>query len=440
MKNKYLIGLFAFALLLFAYFSRIVIFHDTYEYITIAKNMAGINNINVYLTHSIFYPFITSLFLRIWPSFTMIKILNVFWVFLIALTILIWLKNKKAFFIFAFSPIVWYTGIQTTPILPASFFFLLAYIFIKKDYKFYSGLALGLSFAFYTPMILFGAIFTLIYLWNKKLSDLTIYLIAFCIGASPIFILNFYYFGNPFYSMIRYFGGNFVLLLGLKPNSTTINVTSSLMRPLILVAISPFLFLLVKLRDKKEIILLVSISILIFIQAPNIKYFFLIAPIVIIILSNILSDRNVKTHILISVVLIVFLTSGFFSITHIQNDLNEIQKDFSPDYIIGDVGRANKLAMFLWEDSPKVIWFEEYEKNKSMKSYSIKLNKNNNINTREELILSIDFQSPYDIYYENYIFVSEDAELVDESLKLIKCYEVLCVYEEGKHLNTYDNK
>jgi len=438
MKNKYLLGIFAFVLLVFAFLSKVITFHDTYEYITITKNIAGINNINVYITHSIFYPFIISFFLRIWSSLTMIKLINLSWIFLIGIVLLFWLKNKKAFLIFAFAPIIWYAGIQTTPILPASLFFLLSYIFIKKDYKIYSGLFIGLSFAFYTPMIIIAGIFTLVYFWDKKLYDLVKYALAFSIGMLPALLLDLYYFGNPFYSIIRYFGASAIRMLGLHSATTSFNLIATITAPLILIAISPLLFRLYRIDFKKysrEIIFLALISLVIIIQSPNLKYFFLIAPIITILLSKVLTNKEIKWHIIISVFLIGFLTFGFFGTTKdvlIKNDLDKIIEEYNPDCIVGDLGKANKLAIFLWEDYPKVIWFEEYEssiKNNSiLKSYSLGLNKNQKMNTKDILFISAEFKSPYEVDYENYIFVSESSEL--EGFKKNKCYEVLCVYEK----------
>ncbi|GAJ01695.1 unnamed protein product, partial [marine sediment metagenome] len=158
MKKKNYLLIFILFLLVFAIFSTRIQFHDVNEYITIAKALAGINNLNVFTGHSSFYPLIISLFLRIWPNIIMIKIVNTMWLFLIGAILLLWLKSKKTFIIFAFSPLVWYMSIQTTPVLPASLFLLLAFIFFKKQNikynNLYSGLCLGLSFAFYTPMIL----------------------------------------------------------------------------------------------------------------------------------------------------------------------------------------------------------------------------------------------------------------------------------------------
>ena len=153
MKKSW-IFIFAIALILFSVFSTKISFHDSHEFISIAKYFAGVENIDLFIGHSILYPFIMSFFIKFWPSFTMIKLINSLWIFLIGLSLLFHFKNKKAFILFAFSPLTWFISIQTTPVLPASFFFLLSYLFFLKKHKkhniLFSGLFLGISIAFTT--------------------------------------------------------------------------------------------------------------------------------------------------------------------------------------------------------------------------------------------------------------------------------------------------
>jgi len=442
MRAEYkFLGAFALILVIFAVFSRQVGFHDSYEYITVAKSIAGINNITIFNTHPIVYPFIIAIFLKILGSLTIIKLLNVIWVFLIGLVLLVWLKNKKAFIIFALSPLTWFISIQTTPILPAGFFFLLSYIFLKKENikfnKIYSGFFLGLSFAFYTPMLLLGGIFILIYFWNENLSAFAKYSASFIFGALPTFILDWYYFKNPIYSTIRYFGGNLVVLLGLHATSTTFNFLKNFTPILILIAISPFLFRIYKLNfkeNKKEIIFLGIISLIFILRVPQIKYFFLISPIFILLLAKVISWKEVKWHAIISVILIIFLTFGFFvSINDavIDKDIHKVILDFNQSYFIAGSYEAPKFATFLWEDSPKIIWFEDYEaslnKSENLKEYSFLTEPR--IDTRELIEFSVNFKRPKNISYENPIFISEKKDLMKDKFELIKCYELLCAYE-----------
>ncbi len=221
MKKEYvLLLIFAVVLVLFAVFSTMVGFHDSNEYIAIAKNFAGIKNMDLFTTHSLLYPFVISPFLKVWPSLTTIKLINCIWVFLIGLLLLLWLKDRRAFIIFAFSPLVWYVSIQTTPVLPAAFFFLLAYLFFKKEdikYNFlYSGFFLGMACAFYDVLIFVGIIFLLVYFMKKRVIDLIKYLIFIVIGLLPRLILDYWLFGMPFYSLMKFFGTNTIISLGLS--------------------------------------------------------------------------------------------------------------------------------------------------------------------------------------------------------------------------------
>ncbi|MEA3329283.1 MAG: hypothetical protein U9Q06_00885 [Nanoarchaeota archaeon] len=440
-KNYYLILIFGLFLILFATLSSKVGFHDSYEYITMAKNLAGIKNLNVFSTHSMFYPAVISLFLKIWPTLTMIKLVNTFWLFAIGLVFLFWLKNKQAFLIFAFSPLTWFMSIQTTPVLPASFFLLLAYIFLKKDCikynKLYSGFFLGVCSAVYTPMILVSVIFILVYFWSAKISEVVTYLLVLSLGILPRFVLDFYLFGNPFYSFIRYTGTNILISMGINPTISSLGILNHFDFLLIFLVISPFLYKLIKLNFKlyrQDILFLVFAGGIILIRTANMKYFMLFSPIIILLLSNILTKKEIKLHCLISIILIIILTFSFFGITKdklIQEDIDKIAQEFMEREIIGGPFEGNKLATFLWEDEPKIIWFMDFEagvKNKSsLKKYSFEINKNKN--TREILEISVDFKRLNNLNYENYIIVSENKEEMLKRFELIKCYETLCVYQ-----------
>jgi len=443
MEKKYLLVIFALVLIAFCLFSTKVSFHDSYEYITISKNLAGVKNMDIFSAHSILYPLIISLFLKFSQSFLMIKLVNILWVFLIGVVLLSWLKNKTAFIIFAFSPLIWFMGIQTTPILPASFFFLLAYIFFRKEeikYNWvYSGFFLGLCFAFYTPMILVAGIFMLVYFWNKKFSYLFKYLIAFFLGFLPRLVLDYFIFKNPIYSLIRYGGDNLIISLGLHSSSKALQIFSWEMF-LFIIVISPLLFRIYKIDFKKyhrEIIFL-SLTSLIFIlrKSGSIKYFLIITPIVVLLLSKVLSKKEIKWHCILSVVLIVFMTFGFFGQTSdvlIQRDLEKIVQEFEVDYIVAGPYEAPKLSTFLWQDRPEIVWFMDYESSldDEIKMRGYCFDTNSKITLRENLEICANFNRPEEINYESYIIVSEKKQEINEMFKLNKCYETLCVYENA---------
>jgi len=445
MKKSYWgIIAFALALVLFAVLSTQAIFHDVPEYLTIAKNIAGIQNVSLFIGHSVVYPALISLFLKIWPSLVMIKLVNCLWIFLMGLALLYFFKNKNAFLIFAFSPLTWYASIQTTPILPASFCMLMAYFFIKQEKTkhrlLYSGLFLGLSAAFYDPMLLVTVVFILVYFWDKKLNDVFKYAIAFAIGILPRLILDYWLFKMPFYSLIRYFGTNALISLGLNPSQKIPGFTLQIII-LSLVAISPLLFRVYKLKLKenlKDILFLGIIFILLLFRASLLKYFMLISPIVILLLSGILSKKEIKWHCILSIPLIILLTWSFFgynSDVSAQKDIRIIIQNYNVNYIIAEPYNANYIASFLWQNNPKIIWFEDYNASinnqTSWKTYDFQIS-HPRISLREDIHILAVFQRPENITYENSILVAEKMGNESSELfgfKLDRCYGSLCVYK-----------
>ncbi len=445
-KQIYWIILLAIALIFFAMFSTKIGFHDSFEYVNMAKSISGVQNINIFVGHSLVYPLIISPFLKIFPSLFVIKLINTLWIFLIALTLLLWLKNEKAFILFAFSPLTWYVSIQTTPILPASFFFLLSFLFFYKNdlkhNKIYSGVLLGFCCAIYTPMIVIGGLFLTINFWSRKFSGLVIYFISLGIGFSPRLILDYYLFGMPFYSLIKYFGANLIVSLGLHSSTKNLQFLQHFEVFLILVAISPFLYKLYKInfnKNKKIILFLLFSFLVFFVRAANIKYFFIISPLIIILLSNFITEKNLKVHCLISIGIIVLLTFTFFGVNElnndklIQKDIKNIMNDFNSEYILGGPFESLDFATFSWEERPYFIWWQDYlaslEGKENLREYNFKFN--SKIPLNEMLQFSVLFDRFENKTYENFILVTQKTQEEFPELKnfkLKKCYETLCVY------------
>jgi len=443
-KKDYLaLGMLGFFLIIFSIFTTKIGFHDSFEYINITKNFIGIENINLFSGHSLLYPLVISLFLKIWSSFVMLKFVNVFWIFLIGSVLLVWLKNKKAFVLFAFSPLTWYIAIQTTPVLPASFFFLLAFVFfykknINKNFL-YSGFCLGLSCAFYTPILIVAFVFILVYFWETGFKDFIRYLVAMLVGFLPRIIQDYYLFKMPLYSSLRYVGSNFIVFSGLNPLAKNVNFLSNLWILSVFVITAPFLFKIYKINFKeykKPIIFLGLISLIIILRAQEIKYFLIISPILFILLSKVLNKKDFKWNCIISVILIILLTFNFFVSQYeirIQNDLVEINRDFDVDYIIAGPSEATMLAAFWWENHPKYVWWEDYEaslENKTtIRDYRFKVTPILKLKSNLEII--VNFNRAEDITYENYILVLRKEAEKAEGFELIKCYDELCTYEKG---------
>jgi len=445
MKKEYIIlVIFAAVLFLFALFSTHIIFHDVPEYITIAKNFAGINNIDLFSTHSLLYPLIMSPFLKISNSLVMIKLVNCLWLFLIAVVLSLWLKNKKAMILFIFSPLVWHISIQTTPVLPASFFFLIAFIFFKKEnlkgHMAYSGIFLGLSCTIYDPLILVSAFFILVYFWKKNISSLFWYLIFMAIGFLPRLIMDFYLFHMPFYSLIRYFGTNAIIALGLNSRISMYEIFRQPAGLLIIVAISPLLYTLYRLdwrRYKQEAIFLGIIFFVFIIRAALIKYFMIIAPIIIILLSLVMTEKEIKWHCILSIILIVLMTFSYFTPnpqSSINQDMKEILHDYSNvSYILVYPGNdANTMAVFSWQDNPRFVWFQDYEASLTnqtrIKGYDFSFN--SKIPLKDRLVISASFNRFENKTYSNYIAISQNKDEIP-GFAIEKCYKVLCVYKNS---------
>jgi hypothetical protein len=441
-KDFILLLIFAVLLILFAVLSTRTQFHDVNEYITISKHLAGINNINVFTGHSSLYPAISSIFLKIHPSVIMLKIINTLWIFLIGLVLLLWLKNRKAFILFAFSPLTWYMSIQTTPVLPASFFLLLAFIFFKKQkikYNyFYSGIFLGLSFGVYTPMIIVSFLFILIYFWDKNFLKFFTYLIAFLIGLSPRLLLDLYLYGMPFYTILRYFGANFIISLGLNSNVTNYEIFYQPIGLLIFIFISPFLFRIYKINwkeHKREILFLGIIGIIFLVRAALLKYFLILSPIIIIYLSHLLSKKEIKWHCIFSIILICFFTFNYFSFNQenkIQEDLEQIIADYPAEYIIAyPSNQAQFFASLLWENNPRIVWFNDFNASLNDEEYirGYNLEFDSKIPLKEKLIISASFNRFEEKDYSNYVLISTKEDLIDTKFSSTKCYESLCILD-----------
>jgi hypothetical protein len=444
-KEVWWIIIFAVVLVMFSLFSTKIHFHDTLEYITIAKHFAGIKNVNLFSGHSLVYPAFISIFLKIWASFSMIKLVNALWLFLISLTMVFWLKNKKAFILFVFSPLLWHMSIQTAPVLPASFFFLLSFIFFqKKKIRYnltYSGIFLGLACAFYTPMLLISFFFILVYFWKKDFSEFFKYAVFLFIGFLPRILLDWYLFNNPLYSLIRYGGDNFIITLGLHPGINPLNIFANLEVFLIVVAISPFLFRLHRLdfkKYKKVIVFLIITSLIFIARVPRIKYFIIIAPIIIILLSKILTNKEIKWHCIISLFLIVSLTFSYFSITDnmkIKQDLDNLHQQYDVDYIIGGPYESLKFAMLSWKNKPYFVWYQDFktglENKTTIRGYEFVTE--SKIPLKSRLRICGYFDRFENKTYENYIIVTDKTPEEFKDLRnysLDRCYEKLCVYKK----------
>lgn len=445
MKKKSILAvlfLYLVVLVLFTYFSRTISFHDTYEYVTLTKDLAGIHNINVYSTHSLIFPFFASQILRMFPDLFVLKLLGSIWLFFTALLVYFYSKNEKALLLFAFSPIAWFISIQYTPIIPSAFFILLAYVLFKRYEQngskisfLFSGISSGIAISIYYPALSIILFFILVFMFDKKFYVPFSYIIILLVSLMPEFILNYIFFKMPFYSLIRYFGINALVLAGRSFNVGFIYFYWVL----IPFAITPFLYKLLGVdfkRFRKELLFILLSAIFFAVRGGDLKYFYLFAPIVLLLVSQAISKKEVKLNSLISLVLIIVLTYSYFGNTpdtKITKDLEEIKSEYpSSQYLTSD-NRASMFASFSWNSTPKFIWLWEYEfenENKTITS-SYEINSIPQISSDKLLSINIQLIKNNKIIIDDPVYlIAKRGDEVSGNFKFIKSYDMLDIYEK----------
>jgi len=469
-KNNVIIIFLIFILILLFYciFSTRVGLTDTAEYIDAAKEFAGLNNNNLYIYHSITYSFILGLFLRIWPSMTFLKIINSLWLVLIGFLLYKISNNKKALILWVFSPLVYYMGIFISPILAASFFLFLAYYFLKKyedtnkiKYFIFSALSLGFSPVFRLSNLFLGILFIIIFLFNKKFNKILLYLFFCSITfLTPLFLINLYYYGIPFYSVIIYIPGQIKeSIRTILPPILFILMKMRWLIPLCLV--SPLWFLMFKKENKKEILFIVLSFLYLAFGINDVvhyRYLLSIAPFIILLLSKSLKKKWIVINSVISLILIIILTHNYFGNNEnniLKNDLINLEKDFEEKIFVTSDGDAYFFPALYWNDF-HYIWLRDYtlyKQNKTIyNNYSI--SSRPTIKESKVLKASVNFNQIRDPILEkvsdkDLLFIFKKDEIAEynektntlivmwfkeriklSNIKLIKCYNIVCVYKK----------
>jgi len=446
-----MILIFSAALLLFSLFQTKVLFTDVSQYVNTAKEFAGIATSKVRVFSSAVYPWFLGQFLKIMPSMATLKILNVLWLILDAILLYWYAKRKETLLIFMFAPVVWYVSAWINPILPVSFFLLLAYVMFKKyeelkekKYFVLSALSLGLTATLWLPAFYLSVFFIIAFFYNKKLSTVLYYLAVFLITFSLRLAVEHYYFNFPLFTFIRGLGSNFLFLISSEETVRSNFLVLGKTILLILLSISPLFFRIYRIKFKslrKEIIFL-ALSFILFFGNANIRYFIVLMPILAIIFTDILKEKEIKWHIIFSVFLVIFLTSQFFGITNdylIKKDLDKIEDKYPREkFIVGAEGASEEQAMFL----STLYWGDKIEDFATFVDYKLDLRNENiyrqyklssdaRINDIREIEFIINYKKTdekkdYDDY--KYLILIGDEGKLPNNFKFLEKYNVLRVY------------
>ena len=150
-------------------------------------------------------------FVWIFESFWIFKITSLISLFLIVYSIYWITKDKRAMWLMLLSPIVWYISPWISPIQLSSLLFLWGWYFVNKYNKddklknlVYSGLLVGLSWAFWDAVLFFVLLLLISFFYDKKFLQLIYYSVFILIGVLPKLILDQILFGFLLFTTIRH--------------------------------------------------------------------------------------------------------------------------------------------------------------------------------------------------------------------------------------------
>jgi len=440
--NILLFAVFSLALVSFAFFSRQILFHDTPEYIANSKILAGFIDEQIDSPHSFLYPVFISFFLKLMPSLFTITFINIFWIILDALALLYFFNSRKAFLLLAFSPLLWVVSIQISPVMPASFFVLLTYGFMKnyeKSRKVFpfiiSALSCGVALALYAPIIVFVVFFMLAFFYNKPLKHSLAYILLIMPAFALELLFSYTVTGFPLYSLFRYYGTNIAVFMGYNPGTSAL-IGLKARSYLDLFLIAPLIFLFYRLefsKYRKELVFLIP-TIIFFVFRGGQKQLFIFTPIILVLLAPLLKKKALILNTIISIVLIVLLVHPYFQgpdrNTLVVGEMNQIREDF-PSY--KNVFSFELLDLYWWDPSwPRFVNIEEYDLFLNNETYY------KNYVYRSPFIMNI-----LKIAEIQASLVRNGNEFIDQPLLVLekgnpplpfynlkKCYELLCVYEK----------
>lgn len=473
MKNKkYFLALclFIIVLLSYSFFTTKIGFTDSAEYINLAKEIRRISNTNVFVMHDMLYSLYLSFFLLLSKTAFILKLANVFW--LIALAILFYfLENKKAFILLITSPIIHLVSIHISPLIAVVFFIYLAYFFFReyektanKLYLIFSGLSFGVLICLRTELIFITFLFSLIFFYNKTFKEFLIFLVSILPTLSVRFLIDYYYFGNPIYTIISFMGSIFLYQIKDHP-------IIGFNWIFLLFMIAPLLFLIYKLTYKKYKTEIIFLSLTLLFYLPNflsykgqLRFLLIIVPMLLILLSKVITKKQLILNSICSlIVILIFVYPTFVSSIEEKQmieDLNSIKKEFDIKTAIVTNGGAyaypSVVTDYWAEKGPHYIWSRDYElflQNKTIygiNSFKSKpkinvgkiIEFNAIVKQNRDSLLNENFDDKelYFILNKNNEFkYNQDKKLLTiiwrgeldvKDVDLLKCYQVLCVFKK----------
>jgi len=359
------------------------------------------------------------------------------------------------------------------PIQLASLLFLWGYYFIQKYEQtsrikdlVFSGLLIGLSWAFWDAVIYFAFFLGVFFLYNKKFWHSAVFIAALFIGTSPKLIADQILFGFAFYSIFKHF----FAILSFSFSGGIYNQGShsiiSIISALILLPFSAYIIFKKKVffSDKKTSLFLIFSILIILFNASQIRYLLIIMPVLLIFLAKNISQKMFKIQVIVFIILSLIVINPYiiqikystnavdfnsliknlpnlkisstWSDDVIIQDLNNIAKDFpNQTFIVGNnPDDYQTLANLYWSKDIKefvsIQDYQLYEENSTVLSEKTICSKSKPWN-RRDICFSVDLRKSIadNTNYSDIHYAISMQENLSISSTLIKKYQTLSVFE-----------
>ena len=160
------------------------------------------------------------------------------------------------------------------------------------------------------------------------------------------------------------------------------------------------------------------------------RYLYLIMPVTLLLLSRVVSKKEIIVHIFLSIPFILILTSHQllpeFYYSQLKIDVQDLDRDYDGMMIV-DRDRELIVASKAWQGNLYFVWLDDYlaSKNKTniLKQYEYKEPVNGHLYNRLFFIMGRERVSD-----ENY----PDKNLTPSLSNYVKdkCYRIICVYRK----------
>jgi len=381
---------------------------DLYDYANVAKFFAGEYNAKIRTSHSMLYGFVHAPLIFLFHSFFIMKLTSLLFLILIIISVyFISNKDKRTLLLLMASPIIWYMGPWINSIQLASLLFLWGFFFFSKFNKdgksihlIYSGILIGLSWAFWNSIMFFLFFFIICFFYNKNINLLAIFIFSVLVGISPLLLLDQILYGFPFYSLIKFFSRAVTSsIYGSIYQGQGTLVARSFANYIAFLIIIPFfsytLFSKKFFKQNKRIVIFLTFCFLFLLVNPQIRYLLFLWPMLMLYLPKNLTQKQFKIQFIIFLIISLLVINPYIIQTKystntyefsslfsnignwkinqvdigelVKEDLNEIIKDYPNEiFVIGNKAEDYRFLAYLY-------WGENVKEFVSIQDYNLYL-------------------------------------------------------------------